>query len=234
MLLQKELLLFSLLYYQTLHQILLLKKGFHYCTQSKLGSKIITYGLFFTVSPEGSVLLDPVNLTSSIQEVHSFTCHAQGGPDNMFEWTFNGSTLSNANITSASLQSTLTINNILASNGGEYTCTVSNLAGNASNSSTLYVSPYIVINPVKDLTGINGAVMKVLVCVAEAFPNPAYIWTKLTGPGSPMEAVNNGELGTLVFFPGIEFDDYGMYICTASSNDLMVNSSVSTIHSEFK
>ena len=152
----------------------------------------------------------------------------------MFEWTFNGFTLTNANITSTSLQSTLTINNILASNGGEYTCIVSNLAGIASNSSTLYVSPYIVTNPVKDLTAINGAVMKVLECAAEAFPNPAYTWTKLTGPGSPTVAVNNGELGTLVFSPGIEFDDYGKYICTASSNGLMVNSSASTIHGEFK
>ena len=149
----------------------------------------------------------------------------------MFKWTFIGSALINANTTS--VQSILIINNVSASNGGEYTCTVSNLAGNASNSSTLYVSPYIVTNPVQNLTATDGATMKVLECVAAAFPSPTYTWTKLTGPGSPMVVVNDNDSGTLVFSPVIEFYDYGTYICAASSNNLMVNSSVSTVYSEF-
>ena len=191
---------------------------------------MITY--CFAVSPEGAVLLGPINPARGFQAVHSFTCQAQGGPDNMFEWTFNGSSLSTANTTSTSMLSTLTISNISASDGGEYTCTVSNLAGNASNSSTLYVSPYIVINPVENLTVTNGTV-NVLECVAKAFPSPTYSWTKLTGPGSPMVVVQESVSGTLLFSPEIEFSDYGAYVCTASSNGLMVNFSVSTVYSEF-
>ena len=152
----------------------------------------------------------------------------------MFEWTLNGSILTNANITSTSMQSTLTINNISASNGGEYTCTVSNLAGNASSSSTLYVSPYIVTNPVQILTATNGTTMRVVECEAAAFPFPTYTWTKLTGPGSPMVIVDESNSGIVVFSPEIMFNDYGTYVCTVSSNGLMVNSSVSTVYSEFK
>ena len=180
------------------------------------------------------MLLDPINPTRNFQEVHSFTCQVQGGPDNMFEWTFNGSDLTNANITSTSMQSTLTINNISVTNGGVYTCTVSNLAGNASNSSILYVSPYIVTNPVQILTATNGTTMQDLDCVAAAFPSPTYTWTKLTGPGSPMVVMNDSDTSVLDFSPGIVFSDYGTYICTASSNGVMVNSSVCKVFSEFK
>ena len=187
----------------------------------------------FAVSPEGSVLLDPVNPTRSFQETHTFNCKAQGGPNNTFEWAFNGSAPTDANITSTYLQSTLTISNVSASNGGEYTCTVSNLAGNASNSSTLYVSPYIVTNPSEILTSTNGTAALELECVAEAFPRPTYTWMQLTGPLGPMTVVEDSDSGILAFSPEMYFDDYGTYVCTAFSNGLMVNSSVSTVYSKF-
>ena len=186
----------------------------------------------FTVSPEISAPLGPVNPIRSFQEAHSFTCQALGGPDSTFEWTFNGSVLTDANISSTSLESTLTITNVSASNGGEYTCTVSNFVGNASNSSTLYVSPYIVANPDDILTAMNGTTGLELECVAEAFPSPTYTWTQLTGPLGPI-VVDDSDSGILTFSPVVFFDDYGTYVCTASSNGLMVNSSMSTIYSKF-
>ena len=174
--------------------------------------------------------MDPINPTRSFEEAHTFTCEAMGGPNNTFEWTFNGSPLTDADITSTSLQSTLTISNVTASDGGEYTCTVSNLAGNESNSSTLYVSPYIVTNPNETLTAVSGAQGLELECVAEAFPSPTYTWTQLTGLSAPRTVVNDSDSGVLEFFPEIAFDDHGTYVCTASSNGLMVNSSVSTVY----
>ena len=174
--------------------------------------------------------MDPVKPTRSFQEPQAFTCQALGGPNNTFEWTFNGSVLTDANITSTSLESTLTISSVSASDGGEYTCTVSNLAGNDSNSSTLYVSPYIVTNPNEILTAVNGTQGLELECVAEAFPSPTYTWTQLTGPLGPQTVVDGNVSGILAFSPEIAFDDHGTYVCTASSNGLMVNSSVSTVY----
>lgn len=178
------------------------------------------------------MVLNPTNPTSGFQEVQVFTCQAQGGPDNVFQWTLNGFSLTSSNTTSTSNQSTLTINNISASDGGEYTCTVSNLAGNTSNSSNMYVSPYIVTNPAQITAAINGTTVNVLECVAAAYPFPTYTWTKLTGPGSPMVIVNDGGSGTLQFSPVINFSDYGTYVCSASSNNLMVDSRVSSVYSE--
>ena len=174
--------------------------------------------------------MDPINPTRSFEETHTFTCETMGGPNNTFEWTFNGSALTDANITSTSLESTLTISNVSASDGGEYTCTVSNLAGNASDSSILYVSPYIVANPNETLTAVNGTQGLELECVAEAFPSPTYTWTQLTGPSAPRTVVDDSESGVLEFSPVLFFDDHGTYVCTASSNGLVVNSSTSTVY----
>ena len=186
----------------------------------------------FLASQVGSVFLEPVNPTRSFQEVHTFVCQAQGGPGSIFQWTFEGSILKDADITSTSLKSTLTINNVSASDGGEYICTVSNIVSNASNSSTLYVSPYIVTNPIKTITALNGTSFSELECVAEAFPSPTYTWTQVTGPGSPRTIVDSSDSGILAFTP-LVFSNYGAYVCTASSNGLMKNSSISTVYSKF-
>ena len=184
----------------------------------------------FTVLPELSVLLDPVDPTTIFQETHTFTCQALGGPNSTFEWTFNGLALTVANITSTYLKSTLTISNVSVSNGGDYTCIVIYLASNASNSSTLYVSPYIVTNPNERLTAINGTAGLEIECVAEAFPSSTYTWTKLTGVLGPTTVVDNSDSGILTFYPLVFFDDYGTYVCTASSNGIVVNSSVTTVY----
>ena len=200
----------------------------HSCMAVLLLNKLL---FCFTVLPEIAALLYPVNITRSFQETHIFICQALGGPiNNIFYWTFNNFGVTNADITSTSLESTLTISNLTASDGGEYTCTVSNLAGNAANSSTLHVSPYIVTNPNETLTAVNETQGLELECVAEAFPSPTYTWTQLTGPPAPRTVVDDSDSGLLAFSPVLRFDDYGTYVCTASSNGLMVNSSVSTVY----
>ena len=174
--------------------------------------------------------MDPINPTRNFQEIHTFTCQTLGGLNSTFEWRFNGSLLTDANITSTPLQSTLTISNVSPSDGGEYTCTVSNLAGNNFASSTMYVSPYIVTNPAEILTATNGTPGLELKCVALAFPSPTYTWTRLTGPLGLMTVVDDSGTGILKFFPVLFFDDHGTYVCTAFSNGLMVNSSMSTVY----
>ena len=50
-------------------------------------------------------------------------CVADGGPNNVFQWSLHGANLTGEN------GSTLNVFNADAANGGAYTCTVSNLAG---------------------------------------------------------------------------------------------------------
>ena len=59
-------------------------------------------------------------------------CLSEGGPVLEYTWLFSGNTIPNANT------STLTINNVNTTNGGNYTCNVTNDAGTDSNTITVY------------------------------------------------------------------------------------------------
>ena len=59
-------------------------------------------------------------------------CSSEGGPVLEYTWFFSGDTISNANT------STLTINSVTTTYGGDYTCNVSNSAGTDSYTITVY------------------------------------------------------------------------------------------------
>ena len=59
-------------------------------------------------------------------------CSSEGGPQLEYTWTFSGSIITNAN------SNILTADNITASNGGDYTCNVTNNAGSDASTVTVY------------------------------------------------------------------------------------------------
>ena len=59
-------------------------------------------------------------------------CLSEGGPQLEYTWTYSGSIITNAN------SNILTIDNITTSNGGNYTCNVTNNAGSDNNTITVY------------------------------------------------------------------------------------------------
>ena len=63
-------------------------------------------------------------------EVLVLNCQSDGGPQLEYTWIFSGSKISN--------NQTLTIDNVTASNGGDYTCNVTNDAGYESDTVTVY------------------------------------------------------------------------------------------------
>ena len=141
----------------------------------------------------------------------TFNCSAQGGPDNTYQWQRNGTDLDNETM------ETLTISRISATDGGEYTCVVSNAAGNDSASTLLNVSPEIVLDPM-DARARNGT-MGMLVCEAEAFPEPQYQWMHISGTFG--EIVVGVDSSMLVFNP-VMFGDEGDYYCRATVNGVTV------------
>ena len=174
--------------------------------------------LIYTVSPDGSVVLSPVNGTFSRQENVNFSCSALGGLGNTFQWVRDGVELENET------SGLLTLLAIDATSGGEYTCTVSNAAGNESVSAFLLVSPEILLQPV-GVNTTNGS-MAMLRCGAEAFPEPEYQWEHING------TIGDNVLGTntdtLVFDP-VLFGDEGDYLCTVNSNGIRVSSDTATV-----
>ena len=59
-------------------------------------------------------------------------CSSEGGPELEYTWLFSGSMIPNANT------STLIINNVNTTDGGNYTCNVTNAAGFDSDMITVY------------------------------------------------------------------------------------------------
>ena len=57
-------------------------------------------------------------------------CRSKGGPELEYTWIFLGNKISN--------NKTLIIDNVNASNGGNYTCNVTNDAGYESDTITIY------------------------------------------------------------------------------------------------
>ena len=60
------------------------------------------------------------------------SCSSEGGPELEYTWLYLGSIIDNANT------SMLTIANVTTSNGGEYTCNITNKAGSDSGTVTVY------------------------------------------------------------------------------------------------
>ena len=83
------------------------------------------------VSPQGSVEISPsINIATTFNSTVIITCSAEGGPNNMFEWSKQGNEV-------ASNNSVLEFQMITGSDGAVYECTVSNAAGNETRNVTL-------------------------------------------------------------------------------------------------
>ena len=157
------------------------------------------------MSPEGSVAVSPSMEISSIRGSVAFSCSAQGGPDNGYQWQYDGVVLMDETNT------TLTIDDIRAVNGGNYTCVVSNAAGSDSATAALYVAPAIVTQPTDILTR-NETVVN-FTCEAESFPAPTYQWEKYDEIMATFIIVGSNPV--LGFSPAV-FGDEGSYRCVAS------------------
>ncbi len=78
------------------------------------------------------------NMSRNVQgDTPRFTCSAMGGSGNMFSWTrlYDNTIVGNT--------SDLTVNVNGATDGGQYRCEVSNLAGNDSDNTTVIGEWYI-------------------------------------------------------------------------------------------
>ena len=185
-----------------------------------------------TISPEGSVIIQPKNRTFDYGDEVNLTCTCEGGPNNMFSWLLNGSIITsgtnNYAISSTEFSSILTISHITApDHGGLYQCIAQNIAGNGSDTTYVFVSPRFIIHPVQTLA-INGMINN-LTCKAESFPVPQYMWRKHEQDGSILDV---GPDDYLLPFNPIVFSDAGIYQCIATSNSITIYSNNDTLYGE--
>ena len=113
----------------------------------------------------------------------------------------------------------LEIFNISASQGGEYTCVVSNSAGNGSASVSVHIRPEFTSQP-QDLQAVVGF-NETLRCEAEAFPSPQYQWVRVDGQDIRVGIDTNSSTLTLV---PVMFGDEGAYFCNVTSGEETIQS----------
>ena len=158
--------------------------------------------------------MSPLNSVFSQGNNIALICSAMGGPNNTFQWEMNGSIVGNDGM--------LVVMDINASSGGDYTCTVSNAAGNDSASTTLYVAPYIV-TPLEEQTLTTSGSNVNITCDADGFPTPTVIWVDMM--------IAEVENTSLLEFSPVMFGNEGLYRCvaTAEINGMSFNATNETV-----
>ena len=175
--------------------------------------------IHITVSPYGSVRVSPHNAVFNNGDSVNLTCLAEGGPGNTFQWTFNGTAIDTHND-----YLVLLIN--ATENGGYYTCTATNAAGSASDSTAVYVYPTITVQPTD--TFVTPSTSGVLMCEASAFPYPDYAWEHVEHLYTPFASGWNTSMlpfNIADYIVGSEGD----YYCKATSNGMTVESERATV-----
>ena len=157
------------------------------------------------VSTEGSVMITPVDQIFTRGENITLTCISMGGPGNVYQWEKDRNVVATDDV--------LTLMDIDASSGGIYSCTVSNLAGNDSATSTLHVAPYFIIHPENVETSNSSKVN--ISCLAESFPEPEYMWMKDGDSSLVREGVITVDMPNSLGFRPVLFGDEGVYVCVA-------------------
>ena len=151
----------------------------------------------------------------------TFNCSAQGGPNNILLWLKNGIVLdgeSSSHLTITNISETsslLTITNITVEDGAEYSCVVSNAAGNSSVMASLFVVPEITQQP-QAINTTNGSAVA-FTCFATGYPSPEYIWSR-ENPEGTVVAMNVSVESQLNIDP-VMFGDEGYYRCVAFIDD---------------
>ena len=192
--------------------------------------------MYISVSPNGSVSVDPILRIVDNGSDTTFTCSARGGPNNTIAWirSFNESQLQAlisqrpVNVSAVlnvlspiAIGDTLSISTINATqDGGGYLCVVVNEAGADINSTVLYVRPAITLQPQTVQTLANVSVS--ISCLADSFPPPFYMWEKFNTNTGSYETVP-GSNNSVLAFTSIDYEDNGVYRCIARTDGIIEN-----------
>ena len=135
-----------------------------------------------------------------------------------------------------SITSSLSVTDITADDGGNYTCIVGNEVGEIEATAVLSVSLYISGEQV-GLNTTNGA-LENITCMIEGFPI-IYSWENIddvmtsSSGGSALNQYSEISTGQVLEFDPVTFGDEGVYRCVAHSDigDELVSDAI-TVTSE--
>lgn len=174
------------------------------------------------VSPETSVQVSPINNIFNFEDNTTITCSFLGGLNNTIVWSKDGEDIDGES------EPQIIITNVSSSDGGLYTCTVSNNAGSGNASTSLLVAPYFITHPSEVLA--RNDTVRSFSCLAEAFPEPMYNWFRLDA--QEIRSTVKGKTDSTLIFDPILFGDEGVYYCVATSNNVTRSSTAAILVGE--
>jgi hypothetical protein len=214
-------------------------EGEYFCNASTLGTTIqsrsglltgdvekgvsrtiitVTLCLMYIVSPLANLANTSINITYTQGDMAILECTSLGGPNNAYQWQINGS------IVNGETTGTLMLPNVTSSTGGMYTCIISNIAGNDSASTFVFVDLYFVSHPSSHRVSIGATVL--LICDALSFPNPEFQWQRVGGELFRHNLVTNERNLTI---SSVEYGDEGEYVCRASTRGRFLESQIAIV-----
>ncbi|NXC61674.1 HMCN1 protein, partial [Aleadryas rufinucha] len=170
--------------------------------------------------PPSVVGTNPENLTVVVNNFISLTCEVTGFPPPDLSWLKNGKPVhSNSNTFIVPGARTLQIPRAKLSDGGEYTCTARNQAGESQKKSflTVLVPPSIKAQGGASVTVLNVRVgtAVTLDCESNAIPAPVITWHKngrVIPDSAATEVLADGQT---LRIKAAEVSDTGQYVCKA-------------------
>ncbi|KAI1290168.1 Hemicentin-2 [Halotydeus destructor] len=161
--------------------------------------------------PEITELLNKLELRKS--QTFTFVCSLrQGTRPITFTWLMDGTSLSNAHakVTNIGEMSILTIEKVLESDAGNYTCKAQNAAGHDSHTLLLIVKqiPRWLVEP-QDVIGVIGRDIEVE-CSAAGSPTPVVTWFKVNQEKRTL-------FGSYLRLSQISDEAVGLYECVADN-----------------
>lgn len=183
---------------------------------------------------DGTVSIAPQGINLDYGSSLTLNCSAAGGPNNIFEWSFNGTILTLAdtdrvNISTDELfYSLLSIDHVSAPlHGGTFVCETRNLISRDTNATTVFIKPRFLEHP-EPSTKITVNNTLQLNCIAESYPYPKYSWKRSND--SSIILIGSS---TLLFDP-VDYDDMGYYTCMVESYSTIIESNTAVVYGELK
>ncbi|NXW73911.1 HMCN1 protein, partial [Hirundo rustica] len=194
--------------------------GRYVCIAENLAGSAKKYFNLNVHVPPSVVGTNPENLTVVVNNFISLTCEVTGFPPPDLSWLKNGKPISsNSNTFIVPGARTLQIPRAKLSDGGEYTCTARNQAGESQKKSflTVLVPPSIKAQGGTSVTVLNVRVGTpvTLDCESNAIPAPVITWSK-NGRAIPDSAAAEVLAdGQTLWIKAAEVSDTGQYVCKA-------------------
>lgn len=193
---------------------------------SSLNYTVYSNPAIISIPLDGTVSVSPQTVDLDYDTSLTLNCSVEGGPDNVFEWLFNGTSvpMDHVNVSTSPFHSLLSIDHLSAPlHGGTFVCQVSNAISQDSNATTVYIKPRFLEYPSPSIMAAVGT-SRHLNCTAESYPYPRYTWKRVNDSITVLEGSS-----VLVFDP-VAYDDMGYYMCVVESYSTIIESDIAVVH----